>query len=142
MFAYHWPHYGIYVYRINNGIGKQHYNPLIQQQSMCCISIEQKIKHIHYNVSYGHFSKRITALRVMEFTILVDPSLVIISIKLRLSNPCPSVDKKKREEIYSSISLYGHAPAQVRNFGRLFLGHHNLVCLIYAWEQRRRFLKK
>ena len=53
---------GSYLYinspsqKINDGIGKQHHNPLTQQQSTCCILIEQKIHvlHIHYNDLYSH----------------------------------------------------------------------------------------
>ena len=38
--------------------------------------------------------------------------------------------RQEREKKYTvAFSLYGHAPAQVKIFGRLFRGHHNLVCL-------------
>ena len=33
---------------LRNGIGKQHNNHLMQEQSMCCILIKQKIKCFHY----------------------------------------------------------------------------------------------
>ena len=46
-------------------------------------------------------------LGVMKFTILLDLSLVIITIYIIC--PCSSVDKKRRNLIFA---LYGHAPGQ------------------------------
>ena len=84
--------------KINDSVGKQHNNPLKQQQPMCCILIEQKIIHIHYNVLHSHAPNiRTKPWGVIKFTIWVVPSWVIITIYI-------------------------------------------LICLIYAWEQRRRFL--
>ena len=57
--------------KINNGIGKQHHNPLTYLQSMRCILIDKKIKHIHYNDLYGPGGHEIYKL--------VDPSFVIIT---------------------------------------------------------------
>ena len=57
----------------------------------------------------------------------------------------------QRNNAFSLYDLYGLALAQeplprgheIYNFGRPFLGHPTyLVCLIYAWELRRRFLEK
>ena len=48
----------------------------------------------------------------MKFTILVDPSLVVISIYISLSETCLSVEKKKRRNFL--CSLYDHTPAQQR----------------------------
>ena len=54
---------------------------------------------------------------------------------LNLSDPCPSVDKKRRRNI--ACSLYDHAPAQeslpggheIYNFGGHFFGHHyDTIC--------------
>ena len=69
----------------------------------------------------------------MKFTILVDPSFVIINI-LSLSDLCLGVEKKIFKEImhfhymtYMATPLHknpcpgGH---EIYNFGRPFLGHH------------------
>ena len=73
---------------------------------------------------------------------------------LRFSDLCLGVEKKIFKEIkhfhymtymatpqHKSPCPSGH---EIYNFGRpsLIIITTNLVCLIYAWEQRRRFLKK
>ena len=85
----------------------------------------------------------------MILIILVDPSLVIITLYL-ISDSCTSVDKKRRRNI--AFSPYGHAPAQESlppgswnlHFCRPFLGYHystlNLSDLCQGVEKK--ILKK
>ena len=72
---------------------------------------------------------------------------------LSLFDPCSGVEKQIFKEImhfhynmtYMDTSKHKNpCPVgdETYNFGRPFLGHHYSVCLIYAWEQSRRFLKK
>ena len=56
-----------------------------RQRSMCCILIDQKIIHTHYDDVWPSPNIRTSAPGVMKFTILVDPSLVIITIYLVVS---------------------------------------------------------
>ena len=65
------------------------------------------MKHIQYNDIWPLPSIRTLAPWVMKFTILVKPSLVIITTTLNVSDPCPSVDKKRGRNI--AFSLYVHA---------------------------------
>ena len=58
---------------------------------------------------YGH------ALGIMKFTILVDPTLVIVHyFTLRLSDLCLGVEKKMFKEMmhFHYMSLYGNTLAQ------------------------------
>ena len=70
----------------------------------------------------------------MKFTILVDPSSVIITIYLVCliyGMPGSRAEDFKRNNAFSLNDLYGHAPAQeplprgqiIYNLGRPFLGH-------------------
>ena len=129
----------------------RHHNPLTQQQSMCCILIEQKIVHIHYNGLYRHALTSVPG--VMKVTILVDPSLVII-IKYLVCLIYAWEYRRRflRNNAFSLYDLYGHALYQNPSlgghesyiFGRTFLGHH---CYIFGLFDlclgvERRFLKK
>ena len=115
--------------KINHDIGKQHHNPVTQWQSMCFILIENKIIHIHYNDLYGHslisclgVKKRKNACSqydlyghalpqeplpcgVMKFTILLDPSLAIITIHLFSLNNA-SEQRKRFFKKYISFTLF------------------------------------
>ena len=76
--------------KFNNGLGKQHRNPSIPLQTMCCMLIEWKIMHFHcHDLHWPCPSIRTPAPGIMKLTILVDPSLVIITTYLVcLINAC------------------------------------------------------
>ena len=58
---------------------------------------------IHYNDLYGHTLTK----GLMKFTIMVDHSLVIITLyRTFLSDPCPSVDKKRRNIAFSLCCIF------------------------------------
>ena len=66
--------------KFNNGLGKQHHNPSIQLQTMCCMLIEWKIVHFHcHDLHWPRPSIRTPAPGIMKLTFLVDPSLVSIT---------------------------------------------------------------
>ena len=78
---------------------------------------------------------------LMKFTILVDPSFVIIIIYpvLNLSDLCP-VYRRSKEIYFHYMAMPQHKNPcsrghEIYNFGSLYLEHHYyiyLVCLIYA----------
>ena len=110
--------------------------------------------HFHYRTYMAMAQDKNPAPWVMKITILVDPSLVIITEYLVcLINAWEQRRKilKKRMQFHY-MTLWPRpctrTPApEVMKFTILVdlsfvIISTYLVCLIYAWEQRRRFLKK
>ena len=88
---------------------------------------------------------------VMKFTILVDPSMVTITIQVVCLKLCLGVEQKIFIEIiHFHYMIYMAMPQhknpcpgghEIYNFGGPFLGHH-LICLNHAPVQRRRSFRK
>ena len=103
-------------------------NQLIQQQFMCCKSIMWQITYIHYNDLHMYIAtpqQKNSSPWGHEIYNLGRPFTCHHFYIHNMSNPCPSVDKKRRN---LTFTLYGHAPAQEPPFGgqdlqfcRLFL---------------------
>ena len=64
--------------------------------------IQEEKKHHYMSMS----SKRNPALGLLKFTILLDPSLVLHCYILKLSDPFPSVYKKKNAFSLNDICCY------------------------------------
>ena len=78
--------------------------------------------HIHCNYLWSRLSIISPALGVIKFTILVDPSLVIIIICLICLIHAPAL--VRREEI---LHFHCMIMPQRKNFGRLFLGYYYYI---------------
>ena len=83
------------------------------------------------NIVWPHLSIRTPAPGVMTFTILKDPSFLLITIYivcLHFSVPCPSVDKSIFTiHVCPSTRTPAQGVIKVKSFGRLFLCHHYFI---------------
>ena len=142
-----------------------HYNPLIQQQLECCISIPF-IKDIHYFNSSPlvllSFPLSVSAPRLFQMQYLSTESISIIYSLYLFSITSDHLTKTmsgrreggfKRKNVFSPCDLYGHALTQQP----LYLGIMKIiilvdpfvviiivysVCRLYAQELNRELLKR
>ena len=76
---------------------------------MCSILIEKKMMHIHYNVLYGHILAYDPSPKDHEISNFGRLLLGRHYYILYLSDPYPSVDKRRRN---IAFLFYGHAQTQ------------------------------
>ena len=120
-------------------IGKLHHNPITQQQYMCSILKEQKIKHVHYNDLYGHALHQNPNPGGHEIYNFGRPILVIITLYLVCLSMPGSREENFLRKMHFHFMTYMATPQQknpcpgdyeIYNFGRpLLFNHYSILGL-------------
>ena len=123
--------------KTNDGIGKQHHNPLTQWQSMCCILMEKKITHIHYNDLYPMPQHKNPYPGGHEIYNFGRPFLGHHYYIFSLSDLCLGAKERNSKGIMHFHYMTFMVMPQHKNpcprgleiykFGRPFLGHHYYI---------------